>query len=52
MSLTPLDRMEWCEGQTKNLPTKFWVEVVYYLNYLLNLVPTRSVNNMNLVEKW
>lgn len=41
-----------CLLQAKELPTKFWVEVVYYSNYLLNLILTRAVSDMNPIKKW
>jgi len=41
-----------CLLQAKDLPTKFWAEVVYCSNYVLNLVLTRAVSNMTPVDKW
>ena len=31
---------------------KFWDEVVYYANYILNQIPTRVVCHVTSVEKW
>ena len=44
--------MAHCLPQAKDLPTKFWVEAIYYANYLLNLVPTHEFSSMTLFEKW
>jgi hypothetical protein len=32
--------------------TRFWAEVVYYLNYLLNMILNKYVWDMNPLEKW
>ena len=38
--------------QDKDIMTKFWVESIYYDNYLLNLVLTRVVSSMTPIKKW
>ena len=35
----------------KDLLTKFWAEVVYYANYILNLVLTSLVSSMTPMKK-
>ena len=44
--------MAHCILQDKDLLTKFWANVVYYANYLLNLVLTHAVNSMTPIDKW
>ena len=39
-------------SQAKDLPTKFWVEAIYYSNYLLNIILIITVCSSTLVEKW
>ena len=38
--------------QAKDLLTIFFAEVIYYANYLMNLVLTCAVSSMTLTEKW
>ena len=41
-----------CFLQAKDLSMKFWAEVVYCSNYLLNQISTRAICHVTLVEKW
>lgn len=41
-----------CLLQTKEMPTKFWAEVVYCASYLLNQVLTKVVGLVTPIEKW
>ena len=41
-----------CVLYAKDLPTTSWDEVVYYANYLLNMIPTREVCHVTPIEKW
>lgn len=36
----------------RNVPKKFWAEVVYIAVYLLNWSPTQAVKKMTLEEAW
>ena len=47
-----LVEMDRCLLQTKDMPIVFWVEVVYYANYLLNQVLTKEVGMVTPIEKW
>lgn len=51
MNGTLVEMAHWPQ-QTKDIMTKYWVEVVYYSNHPLNLVLTRVTSNMNPFEKW
>jgi len=41
-----------CLLQDKDLPPHFWVEAVYYANYLLNRILTQVIPSMTLVKRW
>lgn len=44
--------MEQCLLQARLMPTKFWVEAIYFSNYLVNQIPTKVALDMTPVEKW
>ena len=44
--------MDGCLLQTKFIMMKFWVEAIYCLNYLLNIVSIGAVAETTPVKKW
>ncbi|XP_057996507.1 uncharacterized protein LOC131175847 [Hevea brasiliensis] len=41
-----------CMLKEKELPKEFWAEAIYTTTYLLNRLPTRSVDRMTPIEAW
>jgi len=47
-----LKEMANCMLQSKGLSLNFWAEVINYANYIVNITPTKVLNNITLEEAW